>query len=421
MINHRSAVGRLTGIAAKCRLAALMLGTSLGRWRQPTRRTVAMLVGALALLIAASGGAASSVVAAPPSGWAVVRVPRIAGSVELTGVTAFGPSDAWAVGYVTDADSIDTLTLHWDGTQWRRVPSPSPSADRNWLVDVSGSSPTDVWAVGSYWDEAHLRHTLAMRWDGTQWNVVKSPDVEGNDNLLNGVSVLSPSEAWAVGSSLDASFSGRTLVQRWDGTSWSIVPSPNPSEIGVGSNLLSVAAASSTDVWAVGDVDMGEFVMGTLAEHWDGTSWQAVTTPTVPEGALLDQVDVDGSGAAWAVGWQQAGDVLQPLAMRWTGAQWAMVDAPSFDGVVADFGGVAVLGPDDVWAVGGRDTRTLAAHWDGTKWVVTPTADPGRVANTLVDVAEAPGTNCLWAVGSYVIQGESKALIERQCQRAGRG
>jgi hypothetical protein len=257
MITHRSTIGRL----------AALLVMSLGRWRQPTRRTVAVLAGALALLTAASGGAASSAIAAPPSGWAAVRVPRMAGSVELTGVTAFGPSDAWAVGYVADGDSIDTLILHWDGTRWRRMPSPNPSADRNWLVDVSGSSPSDVWAVGSYWDEAHLRHTLAMRWDGYQWKVVPSPDGAGNDNVLNGVSVLSPSEAWAVGSTLDASFSGRTLVERWDGTSWNIVPSPNPSEIGVGSNLLSVAAESSTDVWAVGDVDTGEFVMGTLAEH----------------------------------------------------------------------------------------------------------------------------------------------------------
>lgn len=403
------------------RLAAPVLLMLLQRWRQPTRQMIAALVAALALLIAASGGAGSSAVAAPPSGWALVRVPRIAGSVELSGVTAFGPSDAWAVGYVADADSIDTLTLHWDGTQWRRVPSPNPSADRNWLVDVSGSSPSDVWAVGSYWDQAQQRQTLAMHWDGTQWNVVKSPDVAGSENLFNGVSVLSSSEAWAVGSSLDGSFSGRTLVERWDGTSWSIVPSPSPSEIGVGSNLLSVAAESSTNVWAVGDVDTGEFVMGTLAEHWDGTSWRAVETPTVPEGALLGEVDVDGSGAAWAVGWRQEGDVLQPLAMRWTGAQWAMVDAPSFEGVLADFAGVAVLGPDDVWAVGGRDRHTLAAHWDGTSWVVTPTADPGRVTNTLLEVAEAPGTDCLWAVGSYVTQGQSKALIERHCQRAGRG
>lgn len=376
---------------------------------------MAAVVAALALLSAAAGGTVSSASAVSPSGWVAVRAPRIPGSVQLTGVTAFGAADAWAVGYVADADSIDTVTLHWDGSRWTRVPSPNPSVERNWLVDVSGSSPSDVWAAGSYWDETQQRRTLLMHWDGSQWTVVPSPNVAGKENLLNGVTVLSPSEAWAVGSSLDASFSGRTLIQRWDGASWTIVPSPNPSERGVGSNLLGVAAASSTDVWAVGDVDTGDFVMGTLAEHWDGTSWRAVATPTVPEGALLGSVAMDSSGAAWAVGWQQAGEWLQPLAMRWSGGQWAIVDGPSFEGVTADFAGVALLGPDEVWAVGSRDTHTLAAHWDGTSWTVTPTANPGRVTNSLIDVAETPGTNCLWAVGSYVIRGSSAALIERHC------
>jgi hypothetical protein len=334
--------------------------------------------------------------------------------VELTGVVAFGPADAWAVGYVGDTDSIDTLTLHWDGTRWTRMPSPNPSSQRNWLMDVSGSSPSDVWAAGSYWNEAGERRALLMHWDGNSWKTAPSPNVDGKENLLNGVAVVSPTDAWAVGSALDASFSGRTLTQHWDGASWTIVPSPNPSESGVGSNLLSVAAASSTDVWAVGDIDTGEFVMGTLTEHWDGTRWLAVASPTVPDGALLDEVAVDRSGAAWAVGWRQVGEWSQPLAMRRTAAGWLPVDAPSFNGVMADFSGVEVLGPDDVWAVGTRGTRTLAAHWEGTSWTVTSSADPGRITNSLLDVAAVPGTGCVWAVGSYVNR-QPTALIERHC------
>lgn len=384
------------------------------RWRAGTRRTAAALAGAVAVVMAGSGGAPPSAAAGAPSRWEVVRGPRIAGQVDLTGVVAFGPADAWAVGYVGDADGIRTLTLRWDGTRWTRVPSPNPSSQRNWLTDVSGSSPSDVWAAGSYWNEARERRTLLMHWDGASWKTAPSPNVDGKENLLNGVAVVSPTDAWAVGSALDASFSGRTLTQHWDGASWTIVPSPNPGESGVGSNLLSVAAASSTDVWAVGDIDTGGFVMGTLTEHWDGTEWLAVPSPTVPDGALLDKVAADRSGAVWAVGWRQVGEWTQPLAMRRTGTEWLTVDAPSFDGVTADFSGVTVLGPDDVWAVGTRGSRTLAARWDGTSWTVTASADPGRIANSLVDVAAVPGTGCLWAVGSYVNR-QPTALIERHC------
>lgn len=236
---------------------------------------------------------------------------------------------------------------------------------------------------------------------------------------LTGVIAFGPADAWAVGYVGDTD-GIHTLIQHWDGASWTIVPSPNQSESGVGSNLLGVAAASSTHVWAVGDIDTGEYVMGTLTEQWDGASWRAVASPTVQEGALLGKVAVDGSGAAWAVGWRQVGGLSQPPAMRWTGTQWLIADASSFDGVTADFAGVAVLGPDEVWGVGGRDTRTLAAHWDGTSWTVTSSANPGRAANTLIDVAEVPGTSCLWAVGSYVNR-QPTALVERHCEQAGPG
>jgi hypothetical protein len=370
-------------------------------------------------VLAASAGAVSFALEPARSDWTVVPAPRMEGQVNLTGVTAFGPRDAWAVGYVGDAVGIRTVTLHWNGARWTRVPSPNPSATRNWLMDVSGSSSSDLWAVGSYWNLARKRRSLAMHWDGSQWTVVPTPNVERKESLVNGVTVLSPTDAWAVGSALDASFSGRTLTHHWDGASWTIVPSPNPSVIGVGSNLLGVTAASSTDVWAVGDIDTGDFTMGTLTEHWDGQSWRAAKSPTVEDGALLADVAVDGDGAEWAVGWRQGGEFLQPLAMRRTRTRWLRVGAPSFAGVAADFAGVAALGPGGVWAVGGRGSRTFAAHWDGASWTVSSTADPGRAANYLVDVTGVPGTPCLWAVGSYVNFGLPTALIERHCHRAG--
>jgi hypothetical protein len=372
------------------------------------------VVGAVTMAIAVSGGARPTPVEAAAREWKIVPAPAIAGSVDLTGVVAFGPDDAWAVGYAAQGEFIETVTLHWDGTAWSRVPSPNPSAERNWLVDVAGTSPTDVWAVGSAWNQARDRETLVMHWDGSAWKVVPSPNVDGTENLFNGVAAVSPTQAWAVGSSVDPSFSGRTLTQRWDGRSWTIVPSPNPSETGVGSNLLDVAARSARDVWAVGNVDTGDFVMGTLTEHWKGMRWRAVGSPTAPEGALLDAVSVDRAGRAWAVGWRQRGDVLQPLAMRWKGARWRAVAAPSFPGVTADFADVAALGRDDVWAVGTRGNRTLAAHWDGRSWTVTPSADPGTVANNLLAVAAVPGSACLWAVGAYV-EATPAPLIERSC------
>ena len=71
------------------------------------------------------------------------------------------------------------------------------------LVDASLSSATDVWAVGTRQDRSGaipIDRTLTEHWNGSSWSVVASPNVGGNDNLLNGVSA-NAGDVWAVGSS----------------------------------------------------------------------------------------------------------------------------------------------------------------------------------------------------------------------------
>ncbi|HZD00938.1 MAG TPA: hypothetical protein VFA46_12330 [Actinomycetes bacterium] len=389
----------LAGLAAVALATVLALGSAPAGAAVPTRTL------------------AAAALQAGTAGWEVVPTPPLRGQTDLTDVVAFGPADAWAVGYVRDQrPGQRTLTLHWDGTQWTRVPSPSRSLDENWLVAVAGSSPTDVWAAGYDLDSARQHRTLLMHWDGKHWTIVPSPNGDGVHSQLNGLAVLSPTDAWAVGSTIHPPFSGRTLVQHWDGTSWTIVPSPNPSERGIGSNLLDIAAASATQLWAVGDYDQGDGVMRTLTERWDGTAWTVVPSPTVREGALLGSVAARSPDQVWAVGWRQQQILQQPLALRWDGARWSTVEAPAFDGG-AVFADVAVVGPDDVWVVGGRGSpvRTLTAHWDGSSWAVVPSADPGAIASSLTAVAAIAGTGCLWAVGQYTSDGASQALIERYC------
>src|SRR5579872_335860 len=102
-----------------------------------------------------------------------------------------------------------------------------------------------------------------------KWNVVPSP----NGNLIpsglgGGVAAVSASDVWAVGSSGSQASSGQTLIERWNGASWSVVTSPNPGSM---YNILSgVAAVSASDVWAVGYYVNSSQVTQTLVEHWNG-------------------------------------------------------------------------------------------------------------------------------------------------------
>jgi hypothetical protein len=97
---------------------------------------------------------------------------------------------------------------------------------------VAAISPTDAWAVG----EQNLNQTVIEHWNGTAWTVVPSPSLtaSGVQDVLSGVSEIGSSDVWAVGFSSNLG-TGKTLAEHWDGTSWQIVPSANP---GSGSNAL---------------------------------------------------------------------------------------------------------------------------------------------------------------------------------------
>jgi len=163
--------------------------------------------------------------------WTVVLQPQsIPGSGQLQGVSASSAADAWTVGSLfTDADQVGhTLTQHFDGTSWSAVASPDgPSASTSALTAVSSHAANDAWAVGLSIRTNNLVRTLVVHWDGVEWSRLKSPNPGHPANgQLNGVAAITPDDVWAVGSSGQGAPS-RTLIEHWDGSTWSIVPSPN--------------------------------------------------------------------------------------------------------------------------------------------------------------------------------------------------
>src|SRR5207253_7101542 len=88
-------------------------------------------------------------------------------------------------------------------------------------------SATDVWAVGFYGPFSGPTHTLVEHWDGTSWSVVPSPDPSASGSILYGITAVSANDVWAVGDYPYGSAGGHvTLTEHWDGSSWSVVPSP---------------------------------------------------------------------------------------------------------------------------------------------------------------------------------------------------
>src|SRR5439155_25465012 len=127
-----------------------------------------------------------------------------------------------------------TLTIHRDGGQWTHVPSPNPNLtnDINLLADVEAIAANDVWAVGYGLGPGTAYLTLIEHWDGSQWSIVPSPNVSTFDNYLWGVSALSTNDIWAAchyKASIGVGRVDRTIVDQWYGSEWIIVSSHNLS------------------------------------------------------------------------------------------------------------------------------------------------------------------------------------------------
>src|SRR6476620_862344 len=199
---------------------------------------------------------------------------------DLYGVTCVSASECWAVGNYTNESSIPrTLIERWDGTSWAIVSSPNTNTtDRNFLTGVTCASPSDCWAVGYYYNGSVIQ-TLIERWDGTSWAIVSSPNTSTTQpNYLYGVTCVSASDCWAVGTYYNGILPVQTLIERWEGTSWAIVSSPNTSAA-EDNNLYGVTCVSASECWAVGNYYNESSIAQTLIERWEGTSWAIVSSP----------------------------------------------------------------------------------------------------------------------------------------------
>lgn len=293
---------------------------------------------------------------------------------------------------------------------WSIASSPNPSSQYNFLNGVAAISANDAWAVGyeSANTTGSISLTLIEHWDGTSWTVVNSQNPT-NQNTLNAVAGVSTNDVWAVGLSQDPN-SGvyHTLIEHWNGTAWSIVASPNPSTIA--NDLTAVTVISTTNVWAVGNYNDTNSHSLPLIEHWNGKVWKVVSTPTAGSGAtILSGVTAISAGNVWAVGTYQPDPSslqTQTLTERWSGKSWTIVTS-SNNGAINNLTGVTwVPGTKTLWAVGGYSGATstpqspLLEYWNGKSWKIVPSPSSGLNVLSLNSIAAISATN-VWAVGSY--------------------
>ncbi len=300
------------------------------------------------------------------SAWTAIADPE---TTPILSISARSSNDVWAA----DGDGVD----HWDGSAWSVVSNLS-------AISISAVAPNDVWII--------VGPSTIEHWNGSDWTVVPSPQVDH----LQSITANSADNAWAVGQSHNA-----PLTEHWNGSTWSIEASPSD-----GSSSLAAIALNGDGAFAVGSTAGGLYNRSEeFKEIWNGSRWKAG-----PE--ILNQSMPNAFGAAFASTTTDAwagGYLAQPiytndaigLLEHWNGSKWSRFAIPRRTEDLEDFGG---LSPSDVWAVGfGGDScsyygQAAVIHWDGRQWAyVSPNVCAGINSNLTSVAVVKP--NDVWAVG----------------------
>jgi hypothetical protein len=116
--------------------------------------------------------------------------------------------------------------LRLNGRHWEQVPAPVPRTGvSERLTSVAVTSSANARAVGSTGSRI-----LILHWNGTTWATARAPSPAGATSAkLASVTAVSPSIAWAVGQADYPQHVTKLLIERWDGTRWTLVPVQNPA------------------------------------------------------------------------------------------------------------------------------------------------------------------------------------------------
>jgi hypothetical protein len=399
------------------------------------------------------------------STWTTLTVPEAPGSLDtaLNAIDCTSATHCVAVGDYLSGNVRKPATVHdheviaeWNGTSWTIANTSAPVGSTDeFLGDVSCAGSTCV-AVGGYLDGAGTVRALTQTSTGSAWSA-DSPATPGGATHGEFVSVSCTSAttctaggATFVGSlDFDADTAFTPLVERWNGTTWSVQPVPLPAGTD-GAGLYGLDCAAASDCSAVGFAQpTGVFDPIGVDDipqhwHWNGSSWSAVGGPDPSPFFQLIDVTCPAAGTCFAVGgrgvleqWNGStwfishfagkasqsslsdvdclsatncfavgafrGDAdEQPLVEHWNGSQWQTMTVPAPAGGGGTLSAVSCRSASDCTAVGARNAgegiATLVEHWNGSTWAIAPSPTPRGGLALFTSVACPAAGRCV-AVG----------------------
>jgi hypothetical protein len=353
--------------------------------------------------------------------------PKATGS--LSDVVCPTPASCFAVGSYDDAKhaNFQPLVGRLTGGTWTLKPAPAPNApankSRGVLNGVACATANRCFAVGGYdAGNGSGKRNLIEQWRDNKWAIASRLRRSGShESALVDAACFSATRCFAVGT---WSFEGveHADIAQWNGSAWSFATVPHIHGVNEvrRSRLLGVSCVRAKSCFAVGSY-LDNRTMKVLAMRFDGTRWSVVPTP--PPAKPLTYVSLSSVSCASATvcnGVGRYGDakvygaeegVSEVRAMRWNGIRWLDVDSPSNAGSPYDLAGIACPATDVCLAVGSARSsatgqyRALVERWDGSAWTVVSTG--------LTAVPALNAIVCRSRTACVAVGGRGKPIVAR--------
>ncbi|HEX5525622.1 MAG TPA: S8 family serine peptidase [Solirubrobacterales bacterium] len=313
--------------------------------------------------------------------------PEGATELKIKDVSCSSESACTAVGRYSLSGTWKPYVARWSGTSWalQTAPSPGEGNASEAMLSVSCGSASFCLAVGKA-----ASKPFAERWNGSEWTTQSAPNPTGaTEAVLESVSCPSASSCMAVGYSKASGTKRRTLTESWNGSALAVVTSPNPAKEG-DAMLRSVSCPSTGSCIAAGVLAYPTILSEeetTLALSWNGTSWTLQSTPN-PSGNLFSSlagVSCSSSVACSAVGRSRptsAESNTQTLGERWNGETWSLQTTANPEAEKrAELEDLSCPSSTMCMAVGNDRylSKGLFEFWNGSEWKLTPKISGGEL------------------------------------------
>lgn len=231
------------------------------------------------------------------SDWESVAMPTVGGAESTSFISDSCTSATFciAAGQANfSGGEFTPVTAKWNGTNWSLLTTPTPtgSVDTD-LVSVSCPAENSCTAVGGYNNDEGIftGEAYAEHWNGSVWAIQATPNPgSGVYSGLNSVSCPTVSSCVAVGYwDQGLGTSPVPLAEEWNGSSWASTGAVLPGGAEAGETAYVSCASSTSACEAVGQFYAGGGA-ASLAEGWNGSSWIVQPTPN-PSGALDSYFD----------------------------------------------------------------------------------------------------------------------------------